>query len=199
MAHVVAGFHAANPLTDEELASVFDLALLRLATSVAISSERAAAEGGASEYHLVSQAPAWCALELLGDVHPHLATAVFRAAAGLMPIARTAASIPRVQGLGLPYQVVDPLTVAAGSTLTVEAGIVVKIGPSTSPVRRYIRVEGVLDLRGTPSDKVVFTSWRDDEYGGDSNGDGESSGARGDWYYLNLRDSRSTLHNAVLR
>ncbi|MEM9800195.1 MAG: aminotransferase class III-fold pyridoxal phosphate-dependent enzyme, partial [Planctomycetota bacterium] len=87
MAHVVAGYHAEHALDDEEIAAVFDLALLRLATSVAVSAQRAATSA-ASEYHLVTEAPAWDALESLADVHPRLATAVLRDAAGLDPVPR---------------------------------------------------------------------------------------------------------------
>ena len=65
MAHVVAGYHGACPLEDAELDVLFELALLRLGTSVAISSERAPEHGGENEYHQVSAAPAWRALEQL--------------------------------------------------------------------------------------------------------------------------------------
>ena len=51
MATLVGAFHREHPLLDEELECVFDLALLRLATSVAVSSERAAA-ANANPYHL---------------------------------------------------------------------------------------------------------------------------------------------------
>jgi len=85
IADVVAGYHAAHPLDDGEVDVLFDLALLRLATSVAISSARAA-DGGASEYHLVSQRPAWDALERLADVDPAYATARLRAACGMEPV-----------------------------------------------------------------------------------------------------------------
>lgn len=85
MAQLIAAFHAESPLTDEEFACVFDLARLRLAMSVAVSSERAAAKD-VDPYHLVSAAPAWRVLEQLERVHPRYATAVFREAAGLAPL-----------------------------------------------------------------------------------------------------------------
>ncbi|QDV05728.1 2,2-dialkylglycine decarboxylase [Planctomycetes bacterium Poly30] len=85
MARLVAGFHAEFPLTDEEFDCVFDLARLRLAMSVAVSSERAAGDD-VDPYHLVSAAPAWRVLEQLERVHPRYATAVFREAAGLAPL-----------------------------------------------------------------------------------------------------------------
>ena len=91
MAHVVAGYHAAAPLSDDEFAVLFELALLRLGTSVAISSERAPEHGGDNDYHQVSAAPAWRALEALDRIHPALATAILRDAAGSDPVPRVSA------------------------------------------------------------------------------------------------------------
>ena len=87
MGHVIAGYHAARPMADAEFEVVFDLALLRLAMSVTVSSARAAS-GHADSYHLVSQAPAWEALERLSGVHPRYAAAAFRDMAGLAPLPR---------------------------------------------------------------------------------------------------------------
>ena len=85
MATLIAAFHREYPLTDEEFECVFDLALMRLASSVAVSSERAASRD-ADPYHLISAKPAWRALELLAPIHPRFACAVFRDAAGLLPL-----------------------------------------------------------------------------------------------------------------
>lgn len=91
MGHVVAGYHGARPLTAVEFEVLFDLARLRLAASVAISASRAAAAGDAvQDYHLVSQGPAWAALEALAGVHPRFASMTFRAMAGEDPSPRTA-------------------------------------------------------------------------------------------------------------
>ncbi|MEM8709357.1 MAG: aminotransferase class III-fold pyridoxal phosphate-dependent enzyme [Planctomycetota bacterium] len=90
MATLVAGFHAEYPLTPVEFECLFDLALMRLCVSVAVSSERAAVAAASGEtgdpYHQISARPAWAALEALGDVHPRFATAVLREAAGLAPL-----------------------------------------------------------------------------------------------------------------
>ena len=85
MATQIAAFHGEYPLTDEEFDCIFDLALVRLATSVTVSSERAASVD-ADPYHLVSAKPAWRALELLAPIHPRFARAVFREVAGLPPL-----------------------------------------------------------------------------------------------------------------
>jgi parallel beta-helix repeat protein len=48
---------------------------------------------------------------------------------------------------------------------------------------------------------TVFTAWTDDEYGGDSNGDGPSSGVSGYWTYINLdtNSGKSILNGCTVR
>ncbi|MEI2420447.1 hypothetical protein V6O07_09240, partial [Arthrospira platensis SPKY2] len=53
---------------------------------------------------------------------------------------------------------------------------------------------------GTEANLVVFTSWRDDEYGGDTNGDGPSAGSPGEWYGLHiLPDAQADLTYSKVR
>ncbi len=73
---------------------------------------------------------------------------------------------------GLPYVLVGDLWVSAGGTLVIPAGTVVKF---ESYYDDFI-VDGILDLQGTSGSPVVFTSFKDDAYGGDTNGDGVITG-----------------------
>ncbi|WP_460985749.1 DUF6531 domain-containing protein, partial [Sinomonas halotolerans] len=85
---------------------------------------------------------------------------------------------------GSPYWVQNRLTVGAGVRLTIEPGVVVKIGNPADAFGR-IDVKGQLVARGTPAAPIVITSHRDDSVAGDTNGDGGATApARGDWYHI---------------
>ncbi len=88
------------------------------------------------------------------------------------------------------------LTIAAGATLTVQPGVIVKFG-GTAPGygsalgSAAVIVDGALNAFGTVAQPVVFTSLKDDAHGGDTDGGGASSGAAGDWYGLVFRSGSS--------
>ena len=97
---------------------------------------------------------------------------------------------------GSPYVISGNINVDAGFTLTIEPGTVVKFGPSGS-----LTVNGSLVADGTTLDPIYFTSLQDDTADGeDTNADGPSVGAPGDWYYLNFGASSSNnlLDNVVV-
>jgi 4-aminobutyrate aminotransferase-like enzyme/Ser/Thr protein kinase RdoA (MazF antagonist) len=84
-AEVVAGYHAALPLSEREIALLYPLVCTRLAVSVVNSACRTAREPG-DPYLAVSEAAAWAALERLSSIHPRLACYTFRHACGLPPV-----------------------------------------------------------------------------------------------------------------
>ena len=84
-AHVIAGYHAAHPLDEEEMAVLFPLIAMRLCVSVVTSAGRKAQRPD-DPYVTISEAPAWDALIRLTAIHPRFAHAVFRHACGLAPV-----------------------------------------------------------------------------------------------------------------
>jgi len=84
-AAVVAGYHGAYPLLEDELAVMFPLLGMRLAVSVVLSAQRKALRPG-DDYATISEAPAWDALQRLAAVHPRFAHYAFREACGLPPV-----------------------------------------------------------------------------------------------------------------
>jgi 4-aminobutyrate aminotransferase-like enzyme/Ser/Thr protein kinase RdoA (MazF antagonist) len=84
-AEVVAGYHCAFPLEEEEVAVLFPLMAARLAVSVTNSAHcKKAIRDDA--YVTVSEEPAWKALEQLSKIHTHFAHYTFRAACEWTPV-----------------------------------------------------------------------------------------------------------------
>jgi len=84
-AEVVAGYHGAFPLQEEEVAVIFPLMAARLAVSVTNSAHRKKVKPD-DAYVTVSEEPAWNALERLAKLHPRFAHYALRAACGLPPV-----------------------------------------------------------------------------------------------------------------
>ncbi|HEY7833005.1 MAG TPA: phosphotransferase, partial [Ktedonobacterales bacterium] len=83
-AHLVAGYHAALPLTEDELAALDALIGARLAIS-AVNAAMVRQQEPENAYLTVSEAPAWALLARLAEVPPRFAHYTFRAACGLEP------------------------------------------------------------------------------------------------------------------
>jgi 4-aminobutyrate aminotransferase-like enzyme/Ser/Thr protein kinase RdoA (MazF antagonist) len=82
-AHVTAGYHRVRPLSEAEIALVLPLARARLGASVSIAAARRRGSAEFDAYLLVSEAPAWAALQALAGVHPRFAEGMLRKACGL--------------------------------------------------------------------------------------------------------------------
>jgi hypothetical protein len=82
------------------------------------------------------------------------------------------------------------LTIGPSATLTIEEGVVIKF---VAPQEPALTVDGRLITRGTVTNPVVFTTYFDDEYGGDTDGapcdtDTNTNCPQvGSWKYINAR------------
>jgi parallel beta-helix repeat protein len=102
--------------------------------------------------------------------------------------------------LSMPYVLNQSyFTVAAGVRLTLAPGVVFKLQRYYYGAYGYVQMDGTLVAQGTPTQKIVFTSLKDDSIGGDTNGDGTSAAAMNDWNYLLLGGTGSVLSNVVMR
>jgi parallel beta-helix repeat protein len=95
-----------------------------------------------------------------------------------------------------PY-VASQVTVSSGVTLTVEPGTVVKFAQGSN-----LKVNGTLRAEGTQAAPIVFTSFKDDDYGGDTNNDGAASlpaASNWDGVYLYATAGASAMRYCVVR
>ncbi len=87
--------------------------------------------------------------------------------------------------VGTVFWVRNSIAVNSGVTLNIQPGVVVKFD-----VSRGLTINGNLKCIGTPGQNVYFTSIKDDNLGGDTNGDGNTTQpATNDWAGLTWPDA----------
>lgn len=84
-----------------------------------------------------------------------------------------------------PYLIYDHVTVLEGATLTIEPGVIIKF--LSTDGHQGLDVKGSLKVLGGEDNLVVFTSFYDDERGGDTNNDGlATEPIPGSWRWVHL-------------
>jgi len=78
------------------------------------------------------------------------------------------------------------------NTLVIQAGTVIKFHPSDGP-DMSLSGSGTVVANGTVSNPIIFTSYKDDSHGGDTNGDDDAtSPARKDWGGINTNGTNGS-------
>lgn len=99
---------------------------------------------------------------------------------------------------GFVYLIDDSFSVLNGHTLAVDAGTIIKLAHQSAAI--WVNGGGKLEANGYYLAPVYFTSYKDDSVGGDTNGNGASSGVAGDWGKINFASgSTGDLTHAVVR
>ncbi len=90
------------------------------------------------------------------------------------------------------------INIKTGATLTIEPGVVIKFRENAG-----LKIFGKILAQGTTAEPIVFTSFKDDTYAGDTNGDATSTTpAAKDWFGVeidNTAQTGSTFNNTVFR
>ncbi|MDP3990729.1 MAG: lamin tail domain-containing protein, partial [Candidatus Nealsonbacteria bacterium] len=95
-----------------------------------------------------------------------------------------------------PY-VVETLSLPAGLDFNIEPGVIIKF-----LYQKRLNIEANFRAEGTESEKIIFTSIQDDEYGGDTNNDGAvTQPGAGSWHYIYFSSSSTSpvLDNVIVR
>lgn len=99
--------------------------------------------------------------------------------------------------VSIPYHLTSGLTVQSAGRLQIASNNIIKSASG-------IYVDGKFIAQAIPGESIFFTSIKDDNWGGDSNGDANaSSPARNDWHGIDFRDgaidSASLLKRCQIR
>lgn len=97
---------------------------------------------------------------------------------------------------------IEKLNFTITGTLTLETGVVVKLGPAGPGIDVHPFNGGAIHADGTAAAPVVFTSYRDDVHGGDTDDPldttSEAKPAAGDWEDLDNRGNEDSSFHQTL-
>ena len=165
-AAVAAGYHAVDPLTDDEIAVLYALMCLRLCLSVCVAATQQAERPGV-EYLGISQGPIRETLPKLAAVHPRLAHYRFREACGLAPVPHAprlvqwlqanADRFASVTGHDLRRTPVLGVDMSAGSTLVASSPDENAAEPLTRRIFKAMRdADAVIGAGGYDEARLVY-------------------------------------------
>jgi len=96
-------------------------------------------------------------------------------------------------GDGQVYRITGTITIPAGVTLTILPGAILKFDANCSLI---VQTGGTLIAEGSAAQPIVFTSIKDDTYGGDTNEDGDATRPlAGDWNQIRANGGTITLNH----
>ena len=103
----------------------------------------------------------------------------------------------------MPYFIQDDVIIEKGTQLEIRPEVVIKFNTVDGNTPHVgIKIRGDFSALGSESDPIIFTSERDDSYGGDTNHDGNTNPPSvGDWWGIQLEQevSPSVLEHCVFR
>lgn len=122
-----------------------------------------------------------------------------RVSANPLPVVYVSGSITSNQTWsgGSVYMLLGTIAVPSGVTLTITEGAIVKAASASTAIS--VAQGGSVDVAGNASNPVIFTSYRDDTAGGDSNGDGQSTAAVNDYGVGISAAGSADISHAVFR